>query len=55
MRLAAAWAHGLDRVIPARFAVDGASCVFFFGTKSGRDLSPAEIVAHYQGAQRPRR
>jgi SAM-dependent methyltransferase len=48
------WAHRLDRSVPERFAVDGASCVFFFGQRSARELTPAEIVSHYRGAQTPR-
>ena len=51
-RMAAVWANALDRVIPERFAVDAASCVFFYGRKSGRELTPREIVDHYRGAQR---
>lgn len=45
------WAQYLDYFVPPRFAVDGASGVFFLGRKSENSLSPAEIVPHYQGAQ----
>jgi SAM-dependent methyltransferase len=41
----------LDRMIPDAFAVDAASAVFFLGRKSDRELTPAEIVEHYRGAQ----
>jgi SAM-dependent methyltransferase len=51
-RVASFWANALDRLIPERFAVDAASCVLFDGSKSERALTPAEIVAHYRGAQR---
>ena len=52
-RLATAWAAAFDRTVPERLAVDGASCVFFYGRRSERVLAPHEIVAHYRGAQRP--
>ena len=51
VRVASVWANLLDRVIPERFSVDAASCVFFYGRKSGNELAPREIVGHYQGAQ----
>ncbi|MBX7495824.1 class I SAM-dependent methyltransferase [Qipengyuania sp. 6B39] len=50
-KLAFFWAQYLDRVIPADHAVDGASGVYFLGTKSDRTMTPGEIVAHYKGAQ----
>lgn len=52
-RVLSSWANALDRWIPKRYAVDAASCVYFFGSKSDREITPAEIVEHYQGAQRP--
>ena len=52
-RLTSAWMAALDRWVPERFAVDGASCVFFYGRRSERVLTAREIVAHYRGAQRP--
>jgi SAM-dependent methyltransferase len=52
--LATFWLQALDRLIPERYAVDTASCVYFFGEKSEREITPAEIVSHYRGAQRPR-
>jgi SAM-dependent methyltransferase len=33
-------------------AVDGASCTYFFGTKSDRTLSDRELLAGYRGLQR---
>ncbi len=55
VRMLAFWAHALDMLAAPRFAVDAASCVFFFGRKSGREISAREIIAHYQGAQGPAR
>ncbi len=40
----------LDRVIPARYAIDGASGVFFLGRRSTTALSPRDAVRRYQGA-----
>ncbi|NLS07798.1 class I SAM-dependent methyltransferase [Rhizobium sp. P32RR-XVIII] len=51
-KLAFFWMQYLDRLIPAPYAEDGASGVFFYGSKSERTLSPSHIVKHYQGAQR---
>lgn len=51
-RLAAFWVQALDLVVPERFAVDAASCVYFFGRKSDRELTPQDIVSHYRGAQK---
>ena len=51
-RVLGSGAHLLDRLVPRRFAVDDASCVYFYGRKSEREISPREIVAHYMGAQR---
>ncbi len=42
----------LDRFISASHRIDGANGVYFLGRKSGRALSPSQIVAAYQGAQR---
>lgn len=52
--IATSWLAALDRWIPARFASDGASCVYFYGRRSERMLSPREMVSAYRGAQRPR-
>lgn len=46
------WTQWLDRIVPARFSVDDASCVYFLGRRWNRELTPREIVEHYQGAQR---
>jgi SAM-dependent methyltransferase len=54
-RLATFWVQWLDALIPDRFAVDGASGVFFFGRRGNRPLAPRDMVAHYRGAQRPSR
>lgn len=50
-KLAFFWTQYLDRFIPAEYAQDGASGVFFYGRKSAETLKPHEIIAHYQGAQ----
>ena len=52
-RLAFSWVHLLDRAIPRGHAVDGASCVFFYGTRAAATLAPFDAVRHYIGAQRP--
>lgn len=53
VRLLFFWLTRLDRFIPERFAVDGASSVYFYGRRSDRRMSPVEAVRHYRGAQRP--
>ena len=52
-RLSTSWLAAFDRFIPEPLALDGASCVFFYGKRSERELTPREIVSHYRGAQRP--
>ena len=52
--IATSWLAALDRWIPAPFASDGASCVYFYGRRSERVLSAREMVSAYRGAQRPR-
>ncbi|WP_087001613.1 class I SAM-dependent methyltransferase [Rhizobium sullae] len=54
-KLACFWAQYLDHLIPAPYAEDGASGVFFYGRKTQRVFSPPEIIAHYRGAQATRR
>ena len=49
-RVAFAWVHLLDRLIPERHAVDGASCVYFYGRLGGTSLDPAAAVRAYRGA-----
>ena len=51
-KLAFFWTQYLDRYIPAEYAQDGASGVYFYGKKSSSTLSPKQIISHYQGAQR---
>lgn len=41
----------LDSRIEPEYAVDAASCVFFFGRRSKTTLTPREIAIHYKGAQ----
>lgn len=48
--LAFFWLKYLDLLIPAHFAVDGASAVFFLGRKSTEILSPKAMPACYRGA-----
>lgn len=45
------WLQYLDRLIPLPYNVDAASGVFFLGRKSTLELSKADIIALYQGAQ----
>lgn len=41
----------LDDRVDADFAVDAASCVFFFGRRSTDTLTPGDIADYYKGAQ----
>lgn len=50
-RLLLSWMRILDRLIPDRFAVDGASGVFFLGRRSEHRLAGRQLVARYRGAQ----
>ena len=52
-RIGFAWVHALDRAIPEGHAVDGASCLYFYGRKCPAPILPRDTVAHYRGAQRP--
>jgi SAM-dependent methyltransferase len=45
------WVQYLDRFIPPRYAVDGASGVYFLGAKSEEEIHPREIIRYYKGAQ----
>jgi hypothetical protein len=45
-------ARAIDALTSERYALDGASSVFFLGRKSDRTLTAREIVDHYHGAQR---
>lgn len=42
----------LERLIPISYRYDSASSFYFFGRKSGTQLSPLEIVRYYRGAKR---
>ncbi len=44
-------ARWLDSRIKSDYAVDSASCVFFFGRRSNETLTSHEIALHYKGAQ----
>ena len=50
-KLAFFWAQYFDEIVPKSYAIDGASGVYFMGTKSERTISAADIIAHYAGAQ----
>jgi SAM-dependent methyltransferase len=45
------WLRFLDRLVDARHASDGASCVYFYGRRCDRALTVRELVASYPGAQ----
>jgi ubiquinone/menaquinone biosynthesis C-methylase UbiE len=51
-RAALFWLRLLDRWIPAEYASDSASALFFLGQRSTRELTAEEVVAYYPGAQR---
>jgi SAM-dependent methyltransferase len=51
-RFALSWVHLLDRLIPESHAVDGASCLYFYGRRSGVPLEPSDAIREYRGAQR---
>jgi SAM-dependent methyltransferase len=51
-RAALLWLRLLDRWVPADHAADSASALFFLGRRCERELTAAEIVAYYPGAQR---
>lgn len=50
-KLMLSWMRILDRLIPERFAIDGASGVYFLGRRSEQLLGGRELIARYQGAQ----
>jgi len=50
-RCAFFWLRWLDVLIPERYAIDGASCVFFLGTSCSSPIASRDIVARYRGAQ----
>jgi SAM-dependent methyltransferase len=45
------WLRYVDALIPADYATDNASALFFLGRKSGREISAADMVDYYRGAQ----
>jgi SAM-dependent methyltransferase/uncharacterized protein YbaR (Trm112 family) len=45
------WLQFLDKIADDRFAVDGASGVFFLGRRVDRPLAPHDVLASYHGAQ----
>ncbi|MEU1852533.1 class I SAM-dependent methyltransferase [Streptomyces sp. NPDC019990] len=50
-RLLMGWLHALDRLVPARYAMDDATAYYFLGRKRQGGMSATEIVAYYGGAQ----
>lgn len=46
------WLRFLDRLVPRRYASDGASGVYFLGRRSDIELAPHDIIDYYPGAQR---
>lgn len=52
-KLAFFWLHYVDRIIPAPYASDAASGVYFLGRKSMHVLSAHEAISFYRGAQQP--
>ncbi|MHC3467676.1 methyltransferase domain-containing protein [Streptomyces sp. 7R007] len=46
------WLRALDRLVPERYATDDATAFYFLGRKSGREMTAAQIIAYYGGAQR---
>ncbi|KOG34312.1 class I SAM-dependent methyltransferase [Streptomyces resistomycificus] len=51
-RAALFWLRGLDRLVPADFAQDDASALYFLGRRRDRQMTEDEIVDYYRGAQR---
>jgi SAM-dependent methyltransferase len=45
------WLRYLDKLVPSTYAIDGASDVFFLGSKSEATLHPKEVIAGYRGSQ----
>lgn len=50
--LAMFWVHLLDKIIPAAFAYDSATGVFFIGSKGTSVLRAIDMIAYYRGAGR---
>ena len=49
-KLLLSWAQFFDRFIPDSYARDAACGVYFLGTKTSKEIGPAEIVEYYRGA-----
>jgi SAM-dependent methyltransferase len=45
------WLRGLDRLVPAPYAMDHASAYWFLGRRAELALAPRDIVGYYRGAQ----
>ena len=45
------WLRYLDRLVPTAFTMDNAAAYYFLGRRAERELTPAEIMAYYRGAQ----
>jgi SAM-dependent methyltransferase len=52
-KMAFFWMQYVDLLIPASYAQDGASGVYFYGRKSQEPMPPRAIISYYQGAQAP--
>jgi SAM-dependent methyltransferase len=46
------WVQFVDRFVPVRYQIDGASGFYFLGEKSETALTPRQLAAYYSGAQR---
>jgi SAM-dependent methyltransferase len=46
------WLRYLDGLIPTAFAMDNASAYYFLGRRADGEISPADVVRYYRGAQR---
>jgi SAM-dependent methyltransferase len=47
------WLRFVDRIIPEKYNIDGASGIFFYGTKDKtfRGITNFELISYYKGAQ----
>lgn len=45
------WLRGLDRLVPASYAMDDAAAYYFLGRKRDGGMSAREIITYYRGAQ----
>ena len=46
------WLRYLDKLIPSSWSSDGASGVWFLGSRAETTMMPREIIAYYRGAKR---